>query len=185
MPAPTAPAFQVHWSLVSPDEAGTFALAGCCLLAIWPAPVNHDACFRQAGFTLFGDNDAEWDRAAEQLLDRVLKKLGRYGELTLKSQPLRDHPPWYLRLFRAGRELELPEQALWPMRWDSLPDFHALFGENDAALRTGSGHFLLWVTLPGDAPEACSFVKEVAELWPILETGLNWATLLPVVQGTK
>lgn len=68
MPASPSPRFQVHWSLVCQNEAGGLVPRDCRLLAIWPAPVNHDVCFKEAGFSLFGDNDADWDQAAERLL---------------------------------------------------------------------------------------------------------------------
>lgn len=145
-------------------------------------PVNHDVCFEHAGFTLFGDNDADWDEAAVELLERLLAELSRYGDPKLVSMPLRDDPPWYLRPFRASLELPLLNQALLPMRMDSLPQFHAEFGKSSAALRTGSGHFLLWVTLPDADLRAFEFVKAVAEPWPIHETELRWAILLPTAQ---
>jgi hypothetical protein len=84
-----------------------------------------------------------------------------------------------------GRELPLPEQALWPMQWDSLPDFRVRFGNEGIALRTGSGHFLLWVTLPDGGPEAGGFVRKVAGPWPVVETSLRWTTLLPAVPGVE
>jgi hypothetical protein len=65
------------------------------------------------------------------------------------------------------------------MQWDSLPDFCVRFGNQGVALRTGSGHFLLWVTLPDAGPEAGGFVSEVAGPWAVLETKLRWTTLLP------
>ena len=55
-------AFQIHWSLVPATEAMDLAPPGHRLLAIWPAPVNHDVCFKAAGFTLFGDNDKTGNR---------------------------------------------------------------------------------------------------------------------------
>jgi hypothetical protein len=179
MPAFPSPALQVHWSLVPQDEAGPLVTGDCRLLAIWPAPVNHDVCFEQAGFTLFADNDAAWDQAAEKLLNSVLDNLGQYGEPQLISKPLRDDRPWYLRPFRAARELPLLQQALLPMRLDFLPQFHARFGESGAALRTGSRHFLLWVALPDAERQAAALVKKVAEPWPIFETTLRWPILLP------
>jgi hypothetical protein len=182
---PASSAFQIHWSLVPPDESAALVAPDWRLLAIWPAPVNHDVCFEQAGFTLVGDNDAQWDQAAEGLLRRVVEKLGQYGDPKLESRPLRNNPPWYLRPFVAGRELPLPEQALWPMQWDSLPDFRVRFGNQGVALRTGSGHFLLWVTLPDAGPEAGGFVREAAGPWPVLETRLHWATLLPAVPSAE
>jgi hypothetical protein len=141
--------------------------------------VNHDVCFEEAGFTLFGDNDGDWDKAAEELLQRVIEDLFRLGAVKYISKPLRDNPSWYLRLFRTGRELPLQQQALLPMQWDSLPSFHARFGEHGAALWTGNGHFLLWVSLPNVGPDASEFVKRIAGPWPVVETGLRWAILLP------
>lgn len=173
------PVFQIHWSLVPPDDAGELAPRGSRLLAIWPAPVNADACFEAAGFTLFGDNDEEWEQAAEDLLHQVIAHLARFGALKLLSLPLRDDPPWYLRLFRTGQELPLLEQALFPMKGDWLPSFHAQFGEDHAALRTGDGHFLLWITLPEAGPAPAEFVRNVAQSWKVFKTGLDWKILLP------
>ena len=177
------PVFQIHWSLISPDDAGELAPPDYRLLAIWPAPVNHDACFEAAGFTLFGDNDEEWDRAAEDLLRQVIAQLSRFGAVKLVSPPLRDDPPWYLRLFRTGRDLPLLDQALFPMKGDWLPSFHARFGTDHTALRTGDGHFLLWITLPEDALDPAEFVRSVAQSWEVLQTRLDWRILLPCAAG--
>lgn len=179
MPVSTSSAFQVHWCLLPREEAADLVPQDCRLLAIWPAPVNHDVCFKEAGFTLFGDNDADWDQAAERLLGRVFEILSRHGTPKLVSKPLRDNLPWYLRPFRAARELPLMEQALLPMRLDFLPQFHARFGENGAALSAGNGHFLFWVALPDAGEQAFELVREAAEPWEILETALHWATLIP------
>lgn len=149
---------------------------GCQTLAVWPAPVNHDACFEAAGFTLFGDNDAAWDRAAENMLERVIDDLSLMGAPRLVSIPIRDDPPWYVRPFRTSRELPLLEQAMLD---DSLPGFHALFGGKGAALRTGDGHFLLWVTLPDAGSDPVAFVGHVAGPYEIIETPLRWINLLP------
>lgn len=173
------PSFQIHWSLIPADDAADLTPPGCQLLAIWPAPVNPDACFEAAGFTLFGNNDEEWDRAAEDLLRQVIEQLSGFGALKLVSAPLRDDVPWYLRPFRTGRELPLLQQALFPMLCDSLPSFQAQFGGDGAALRTGDGHFLLWVNLPDAGPDPSEFVRRVAEAWEIVETGLDWRILLP------
>jgi len=179
------PAFQIHWSLVPSDDAADLAPPECRLLAIWPAPVNHDACFEAAGFTLFGDNDEAWDRAAEDVLRRVIAHLSRFGALKLLSTPLRNEPPWYLRPFRTGRELPLLEQALFPMQADSLPWFHAQFGGNHTALRTGGGHFLLWITLPEAGLDPAGFVRSLAKSGDVVETGLDWRILLPSSTSTQ
>ena len=179
MTASVPTAFQIHWSLVPAEDAHALALPGCRLLAIWPAPVNHDVCFAEAGFTLFGDNDEVWDKAAEGVLQHVIESLSRFGAARQIGKPLRDNPPWYLRLFRTGRELPLQQQALWPMHWDSLPAFHARFGDGGAELRTGNGHFLLWVSLPDAGSVAPEFVRDIAGPRTAIETKLRWAVLLP------
>ena len=171
--------FQIHWGVIPPDEAAGLVSTGIRLLAIWPAPVNPDICFETAGFTLFGDNDEDWDRAAEEFLRRVIERLCRFDAVKLLSRPLRESPPWHLRPFRAERELALDQQALHPMQNDSLPAFHALFGDNGVSLRTGEGHFLLWIGLPDDTPGISEFVRDAAGPWPMLETQLRWQVLLP------
>ena len=173
------PTFQIHWCIVPPDEAAGLVSTRVRLLALWPAPVNPDLCFETAGFTLFGDNDEDWDHAAEELLQRVIERLCRFGAVKLLSRPLLNSPPWYLRPFRAERELTLHEQALLPMQYDSLPAFHALFGDGGVALRTGDGHFLLWIGLPEEESEASEFVGDVAGPWPMFETPLRCQALLP------
>ncbi len=183
MTATVPAAFEVHWSTVPPDAGQGPASPGCRLLAIWPAPVNHDACFKEAGFTLFDDNGEAWEQSAEELLQGLLAALSRWGEARLASKPLRDDPPWYLRPFRDGQELPLVQQALWPMLSDSLPSFRAQFGRSGAALQTGDGHFLLWVSLPETGPDAFEFVHGLAGPWPVVETRLRWAALLPAPVG--
>lgn len=173
------PAFQIHWSVIPSDDAADLTPPGCRLLAIWPAPVNHDACFEAAGFTMFGHNDDEWDRAAENVLLKVIGQLSRFGTLKLMSPPIKDDVPWYLRPFRASRELPLLQQALFPMLCDSLPLFHAQFGEDGAALRTGDGHFLLWIALPDAGLGPSEFVRSVSDSWEVIETQLRWGILLP------
>ena len=171
--------FQIHWGAIPTDEAAGLVPAGIRLLAMWPAPVNPDICFETAGFTLFGDNDEDWDRAAEELLQCIIERLRRFGAVKLLSRPLCESPPWYLRPFRVERELTLHQQALFPMQHDSLPTFHAMFGDNGVSLRTGQGHFLLWIGLPDDTPDTSEFVRDVAGPWPMLETQLQWHVLLP------
>jgi hypothetical protein len=172
------PVFQIHWSLVSSDDAAGLVPPGGQLLAIWPAPVNHDVCFEAAGFTLFAENDEEWDKAAKDFLQRVINRLSSFGALKQINVPLRDDPPWYLRAFRTGHELPLLQQALFPMQWDNLPRFHAQFGGDRVALRTGDGHFLLWITMPDIGMAPVEFVRGVAASSEVHESPLRWNILL-------
>lgn len=171
--------FHIHWSVVDEPAAAAYTQPNCDLIALWPAPVNHDVCFAEAGFANFGDNDQDWDLAAEGLLRRVISKLTAHGAANLMSQQLREHLPWYLRLFRSAEPLPLLEQVLQPIHWDSLTHCHITFGEQGAALRTGNGHFLLWLTMPRhEASSPSNFVNEVAGSTPVTRTELKWQALL-------
>ena len=162
--------FRVHWGRVG--EAP--------LIALWPAPVNPDACFEAAGIADFGDADDEWDRAADALLARLLGELGAYGTPSLRTTPIVPPRSWRDRLL--GRKEGTPgleEQLRAPMRWDSLPDAVVDFGPA-VSLRTGSGHVLFWITLPraeADAFEGAA-LRRIAGAHPLIRTELAWEHLL-------
>lgn len=173
--------FTLHWSAVSPAslvEKSQSPREGLTLLALWPAPVNPDVCFEEAGFDDFGDNDLAWDAQARALLARLLAALHGYGPAQLQSAPLLNAPPWYLRPFKTASVKSLREQLEWPMQWDSLPPCEVVFGNSGAALRTGRGHYLFWVTLPEtDTAVIENFVARVAADVPLVQTCLDWARL--------
>lgn len=176
----TSDLFRIHWSVVDANVARALAPSGHQLLAVWPAPVNHDACFAEAGFTEFGDNEPDWHGAAEGVLFRVIQELEAYGEASLVSTPLFTSVPWYYRRFKTPIQLSLLQQAVQPMHWDSLPQFHARFGSGSVALRTGNGHFLFWLTLPAASQaEVEALVSRAALSWPVANTTLDFAGLLP------
>lgn len=176
MNAPGQP-FRVHWARVESESRS----ADSVLFAVWPAPVNADECFRAAGFTDFGDADDAWDAEAEALLRRIVDRLSAYGEPRLASTPLSPSLRWGDRLRnRAPQPLPLTEQLLAPMHWDSLPDAIVEFGSRAVSLRAGSGHVLLWITLP--ATQAAGFedaLTAIAAPHPLVRTELEWAHLLP------
>ncbi len=160
-------AFTVHWSPVS---------SGPPLFALWPAPVNPDVCFSEAGFNDFGDADESWDRNADELLTRLLAELEKFGAPNLVSAPLSKSPPWYQRPFAKRGKIELLEQIGLPIQWDQLPDCLVKFGE--ISLRTGNGHHLFWIEMPES--EAASFeqiVARVAGRHPVVLTHLKWEHL--------
>jgi len=49
--------FTVHWAPILHEIARHRVAKGFELFALWPSPVNDDVCFREAGFTEFGDSD--------------------------------------------------------------------------------------------------------------------------------
>lgn len=79
--------FTVHYSQVCGDVARRYASEGSMLFALWPSPVNHDVCFREAGFTDFADGDETWDAHADGVLTRLLAELSSYGPPHLVSKP--------------------------------------------------------------------------------------------------
>lgn len=171
--------FKVHWSDVPPADAGRLIAPGHQLVAMWPSPVEHDTCFAQAGFTEFGDNDDAWLESADALLGRALSVLSGQGEPILSSRPLVQPRPWYRRLLQRSTPQPLLQQARLPMQWDSLPGFHARFPASGTELRTGDGHFLLWITVPGTVEAAHELVDVIAAPWALHRTRLEWRALLP------
>ena len=171
--------FEVHWCRVRGPQAAAHEAEGRILCALWPAPVNADECFTAAGFTRFGDADDTWDARAGALLDRLLSDLGTCGAPRLLSAPLRAAVPWYARILREGVPLELREQILQPMHWDSLPRCRVAFGDQGHELFAGDGHHIHWFTLRGEEearlPER---IARIAGPWPTLHTELAWEHLL-------
>lgn len=173
--------FDIHWSEVEPPLPPALAVADGRVVALWPAPVNADACFAAAGFTDFDDHGDAWDDAAVALLERVVERLSAFGEPSLLSPALPDSPPWHRRL---RGEVPAPRPLLTqlelPMRWDSLPPCVVAFGTDGARLRTGEGHVILWLTLPHGV-EPAEVVAGVAGGHPVRRTTLRWSALLPGV----
>lgn len=165
--------FTVHWSLVPTVETGM------ALFALWPSPVNPDVCFREAGFTDFGDGDEWWENEADSLLTRLLVALSRYGPPRLISEPIKRHDSWFRRLFSKTKPYDLCQQIELPIQWDSLPDCIVSFGQSGISLRTGSGHRIFWISLPlSEAAAFSNLVGEIAGPHPILRTELKWECLL-------
>jgi hypothetical protein len=162
--------FQVYWSRVSP-----------ALLAVWPAPVNADACFEAAGFTDFADGGDEWDDEAEAFVERLVRELSAFGPPSLRAAPMRPERTWRERVLRRSAATpSLEAQIVAPMRWDSLPDAVVEFGAS-VSLRAGSGHFLVRITLPPGEVEAFADVAlaRAAAGHPLLRRDLAWEHLLP------
>jgi hypothetical protein len=171
--------FYLHWGKVPSTCANAPHRANCQLIALWPAPVNADACFAEAGFTDFGDADAAWEQEAATLLLRVMQALESEGPAQLASLPKPLARPWYKIFFsKPEKSLTLLERLDLAMTWDSLPRCKVLFGERGASLRVGDGHILYWINLPeaGKSPE--EFVSEIAGNWPVYVSPLRWESLL-------
>lgn len=169
----------LHWSPIPLDLALPQVGEGRILFALWPAPVNPDACFEAAGFGDFGDSDDAWEVEAAALLDRLIATLSRHGEGRLLSQPLRPSRPWYRRVFSRPQPLPLRQQIEMPLEWDSLPDCLVAFGDQGITLGTGKGHHLFWIGWPAaDAGGFPVLLEAVGAGLPRMKTDLKWACLL-------
>ncbi len=170
--------FDLHWAIVDVLRLPDLQAPGCILLALWPAPVNPDECFRNSGFHDFGDADADWDARCAAWIVRTLDRMSVFGPAALQSAPLMPAVPWYKRLFAAPAPLPLAEQLDAPMHWDSLPRCRIGFGGAGAALMGGDGHVLLWLRLPEIARDTLAeWVGQLADEQPVYRTDLHWESL--------
>jgi hypothetical protein len=166
--------FVVHWSHIL--ENGT---AETALFALWPSPVNPDACFREAGFSRFGDGDENWDANASGLLSRLLGKLERFGAPNLKSQPIKKQEPLFRQLFKRPTPISPREQIEIRTVYDEFPDCVIGFGSSGFELRTGNGHHIFWIAVPNS--ESARFIaslNEIAGSHQLVRTDLKWNWLL-------
>ena len=177
--AGTGAAFTLHWSRV-PNPPGD-ALPGVQVHALWPSPVNPDACFKDAGFIDFGDADPAWDEQADALVRRVLDALiGHFGPAQLHHAPIIQPLPWYRALIRRPKPLPLWEQLSCPMHDDRHTAADIRFGASGARIRGSNGHLLMWIDWPSPAPLSFdAFVHSLAADAPVVQTELDWSLMWP------
>lgn len=172
--------FEVHWGRVHGDVLERAGAGDRALFAIWPSPVNLDACFEAAGWRQFDDADGTWDERADALRERLLTELLAIGAPRLQSEPLRTHVPWFARFFRRAEPLPLREQIDLPTHWDSLPCCRVAFGDRGHGLVVGDGHHLYWLFTPAaEAPHWATRIAALAAPWPAIESTLAWEHLFP------
>ncbi|MDD4911762.1 MAG: hypothetical protein PHP57_05655 [Sideroxydans sp.] len=170
--------FLINWGEV--HGSGEFP-AGWKRYALWPAPVNEDVCFAEAGFKHFKYEDEQWsephwDAQAEILQQRLLEVLATIGAPVLLSEPLLAKRA-LATLWKPREPLPLADQLRWPILDDSLPEVVLRFGDV-LELRTGGGHELYWIALSPDCP--LSFDQLLAQLavgWPVQQVQLDWGKL--------
>lgn len=179
MPPPVAAdartRFALHWDWV----ASPTLRPGWRWAAVWPSPVNADACFQAAGFTDFGDADGHWDALAEAWLQRLIEAFSALGTPLLRSPPLKARRPWWQRWFKPAEPLPLLQQVLMPMHWDSLPTCELHFGGSGVVLRAGQGHGLCWLRWPDAQADALpALLLQLAAGHALHRTPLAWQHLM-------
>jgi hypothetical protein len=115
-------------------------------VAVWPSPVDDDACLRRAGIADFADSNAAWEADFAMLLDDVVSLLSRFGVAQVHGvEPV----PTSLsdRLLRRNTP---PSEPAWRLALAAGDD---QFGTCDvelgnpvrAVVCTSDGHPIIWI----------------------------------------
>jgi hypothetical protein len=145
---------QVNWGEVG--ERPAWASSGR-LFAVWPSPVDHDACLAAAGFGDFADSDEAWDADLVRLVETVIAGLSGWGEPVMTSGDSPDRSIISGLLAAAGD--------------DNFPPCVVTFGAR-AFVRTSDGHPIVWVSLEGGGIEA--LLASLAVTWEVRARALRW-----------
>ena len=151
------------------------------LLALWPAPLDHDACFEQAGFDSFADTDAAWDADFAILIEDMLAILGTYGSPVVTGEPIARRPFIGRLVRKRAAKFPLSEQLSLVAHDDQFAPCHMEFGTPvQAAVHVSDGHPILWLWLnQGVASGWPGHLNSVARGRKLIETALRWSFLLP------
>jgi hypothetical protein len=166
------PIERIHWSLV-PKSAAPPAIAGPCV-AIWPGPVDYDACFSAQGFTDFADSDATWNRQFAEIVSRLFTGFSRAGNPSLVAGEIPVRRVGWLRRREMGT---LQDALLCAARNDNFRPCTVGFGSPvQAQLTASDGHPIVFVQPGADLPVEDVLAGAAAGL-PLVRTDLNWKLL--------
>lgn len=151
------------------------------LVALWPDPVDHDACFARAGFDRFADTDAAWDTDFAIIIQDVLAALRNYGSQVVIGEPIFQRPLIDRLLRKRVPTLALHEQIALVARDDQWAPCHVDFGSPvRAVVCVSDGHPILWIWLHQDLANAWhDHLVTIARGRTLIETTLRWDVLLP------
>jgi len=161
---------RVHWSPIPGTLAAGRGWPEGTVIALWPSPVNADACFEEAGFSEFAERGAAWHADFEELVGLVIEHLESLGAPRVARRPYPEDPEPVGDLAHLIIESATASYA---------EDFVAMleFGlPKAAALQTGSGHDVLWIW--SRDPHLQSLLEAVARSWPLERRELDWQVLL-------
>ncbi|MBE3123248.1 MAG: hypothetical protein IMZ65_00410 [Planctomycetes bacterium] len=178
----------VCWDVFRPLEGADDWAPGRDVLAVWPSPVNADACFSAAGFEEFTDPDDQYDREWQEMIAHSLDYLGRFGcpkvrraAEVYENLPLLQRWLNRLRFLPGTRRVDLPivEQMDLVTTDDRFGNVAVEFGqESRVLLKAGHGHPILFVQFAVPCGTAIEdFVRQVAEERPVSRRMLDWSKL--------
>ncbi|HEY6175909.1 MAG TPA: hypothetical protein VIX73_15755 [Kofleriaceae bacterium] len=151
------------------------------LMALWPDPVDHDACLERAGFERFADTDAPWDADFAIIIQDVLDALGTYGSPVVTAEPIVQRPLIDRLLRKPLPRLRLSEQIALVAHDDQFGACTVAFGSPiRAVVHVSDGHPILWMWLHHDVANAWQdHLNAVVRGRNLIKTTLRWDVLLP------
>lgn len=159
---------RVNWAEIT-DARPSWAPASGRLCAIWPSPVDHDACFAAAGFSDFGDTDEAWDAEFAEVVEKTLAALGETGKPALTEG---EYP-----LDRGRPRVSFRDALIAASRDDNFNPCVVSFGEPVvASVRTSDGHPILWIWIAAGAIDA--LLPRIAASRELRQMALEWEKLL-------
>jgi hypothetical protein len=178
----------ICWDEIPAEHFQASPAGSGLVAALWPSPVDADACFAQDGFAHFADCDEQWDREWRRVVQQVVDALTRFGAPHLpngKDMFRYRMRGWWDQLLPWNPPLEavklpLVDRVILSAEDDRLPHAIVHFGEPPAAtLRACNGHPLLWISgTPALAIPTEDLAREVSNGRPIVRHPLRWNRLL-------
>lgn len=179
----------ICWDTVSTDHQAGIPPTLHRLHAIWPSPVDSDACFNAAGFTEFADSDDVWDSEWQAFIGDVIMYLSIVGRpLLRKPAEIGGGNSLWNRIFagfpqRKNANLTLSDQVVLSSRDDhfgcTIIDFGA---ERFVTMAAGGGHPILWVFDDGLGKWSISELeREISGGHRFAQRHLNWSHLSPPI----
>jgi len=122
------------------------------LYAIWPTPVDHDVCFKEAGFTKFDDSDETWDNDFSNIVQII-----------------------FLHFHIADN---LKEPLLLASQYDDRPYFiHNLHHPFNVRIVVTDGHPIIWIWMEKDLID--DLLQKIEEYKSTKKVVLDWNKLIP------
>jgi len=155
----------IHWDIVNKNDH--------FLLLIWPAPMDHDMCFKNGGFNDFADSNDEWDSDFEKLIIRLIEKLLEFGEVYVENEIIHAETLLQKLFKKKNKPLSLVEQITISTQY-GYPSFKIHFG--NISLKTGLEHPLFIVDLP-NMEKANDIINHVSQGRDLNQTQLDWSKI--------
>jgi len=179
---------KIHWDQIDPALSVFGIDSGFAVFAIWPEPVDHDACLREAGFSAFADIGVD-DPGFHSMAERLWNALAAFGAPRRKSGDAagRSFDLWESLLTTLGlrpraREASLLDCLVIPAENDQFPPRVIDFGNpSQATVVTSDGHPIFWLGLsPASKGNRDEIVRAMGDGRPCEQTKLDWKKLAPV-----